>query len=287
MTLQCLKPFGTGSTSFGCGQCLPCRINARRVWTARLILESKLHHEQLFITLTYDQENLPPGEILVKRDYQLFLKRVRRAIQPQRISYYLAGEYGDRSGRPHFHAVLFGLGAVPGHYAGKKPIRDETARMLYSAWGNGSIHIATVNEATLAYACKHVSKTGRLDRQDERPPEFHSMSTRPAIGARAMDDYAQWFSTKGGAKYLAENGDVPLQFRHDGQFYSIGRYLAGKMRESLGYDPKAPDQTMLDASQRFNENRDKFGDEGMASQRRQSAAKARHTFSRQRSQVKL
>lgn len=99
---------------FPCGQCLPCRINKRRQWTTRLVLESFCHEESSFFTFTYNDENLPFTETglptLDSRQFQLFMKRLRKAL-PFSIRFYAAGEYGTKSRRPHYHAVFFGLPA--------------------------------------------------------------------------------------------------------------------------------------------------------------------------------
>ena len=60
-----------------------------------------------FITLTYNNENLPPGDELCKRDLQLFIKRLRK-VNPG-IRYFAIGEYGEEGKRPHYHAVIFNL----------------------------------------------------------------------------------------------------------------------------------------------------------------------------------
>lgn len=93
-----------------CGKCLLCRISRRQEWAMRMIHELNYHDEAMFLTLTYDDKNLPEDNSLCKRDIQLFLKSIRKAIIPKRIRYYFAGEYGSKSMRPHYHGIIFGLG---------------------------------------------------------------------------------------------------------------------------------------------------------------------------------
>ena len=93
---------------FGCGQCIPCRINRKRLWTHRLMLESFSHSDATFVTLTYDPEKYS-GESLRPEDVTKFLKRLRRKLEPKKLRYYLVGEYGDKTGRPHYHIALFGF----------------------------------------------------------------------------------------------------------------------------------------------------------------------------------
>src|SRR4051812_44934530 len=61
-----------------CGQCIGCRLERSRQWAMRLVHEKKLHSHSSFITLTYDDKNLPLGGTLIKRDFQLFMKRLRK-----------------------------------------------------------------------------------------------------------------------------------------------------------------------------------------------------------------
>lgn len=99
---------------FACGQCLPCRINKRRIWSTRLWLEAMAHADNLpMLTLTYSDDELPYSvdglPTLCKRDVQLFLKRVRKKLHPIKLRYYCAGEYGEHTYRPHYHILFFGV----------------------------------------------------------------------------------------------------------------------------------------------------------------------------------
>lgn len=90
-----------------CGQCMECRLAYSREWAIRITHEAQMHDKNCFLTLTYDDANLPEHGQLVKRDLQLFFKRLRKDAGPFR--YVAAGEYGDLKRRPHFHAAIFGL----------------------------------------------------------------------------------------------------------------------------------------------------------------------------------
>ena len=69
--------------------------------------EASTHDHNCFLTLTYDEANLPRHGQLLKRDLQLFFKRLRKLMGPFR--YVACGEYGDLRRRPHFHVALFGV----------------------------------------------------------------------------------------------------------------------------------------------------------------------------------
>lgn len=91
---------------FKCGRCVECMNDQSTAWAVRCFLESKHHKKNCIITMTYN-ERWNDGE-LHKRDYQLFLKRLRKAIAPAEIKYFVSGEYGSLYGRPHYHIIIFG-----------------------------------------------------------------------------------------------------------------------------------------------------------------------------------
>lgn len=129
-----------------CGKCLPCLINKRSDWSFRLMQEYKAASCAAFITLTYHPKFVP-DQGLSKRHVQLFMKRLRK-LCPERLRYFLVGEYGTRSGRPHYHIILF-------NYEGG-------LHRLYEAWSTvkgepfGIVHIGKVTEASIRYTTKYV-----------------------------------------------------------------------------------------------------------------------------------
>ena len=55
-----------------CGGCIGCRIDRSRQWALRCVHEASLHSTNSFITLTYNDENLPEGGSLIPRQFTLF-----------------------------------------------------------------------------------------------------------------------------------------------------------------------------------------------------------------------
>lgn len=116
--MQCTSPvFIPHVGSVPCGKCLSCRISKSREWSARLLHELSYWNSAVFITLTYDDFHLPKNNSLVKSDLQKFFKRLR-SYSNAKIKYFACGEYGDNKrhvdygtgqGRPHYHAIIFGL----------------------------------------------------------------------------------------------------------------------------------------------------------------------------------
>ena len=130
-----------------CGQCAECRAQYARNWANRLLLELQYHDSAYFVTLTYDDAHVPRSEskdgfphlTLDKRDCQLFFKRLRKAFPDDNIRYFLAGEYGDQTHRPHYHAIVFGLHlddlVLVGRNEFNQPYFDSSS--LFNVWQKG------------------------------------------------------------------------------------------------------------------------------------------------------
>ena len=168
-----------------CGQCTGCRLRKRKDWSTRMELEAYGHSKESiwFITLTYDDDHVPTqdtetGEIykgginiwkgvserprtaqtLSVEDTQLFIKRLRKAVK-EPLRYFLAGEYGDNTARPHYHMILYGW-----HPDDLKPIHKlsrhghYTSDKLVKIWGQGTVDIAQATPETYNYVAGYVTK---------------------------------------------------------------------------------------------------------------------------------
>lgn len=190
-----------------------------------MVLESYKHEHSCFVTLTYSPENLPHGSNLCPEDAQKFLKRLRKHYPPQSIRYYLVGEYGDTTQRPHYHLLLYGV-----------PIAD--SRIIADCWSRdkkplGHIVVGSVTFESAGYVAGYV--TNKLTKSDDprlggRHPEFARMSLRPGIGALAVPDIVDTLQTKHGCAQLALEGDVPTILQHGSRKLPLGRYLRSKLR---------------------------------------------------------
>jgi len=170
----------------------------------RCIHEAKLHSHNTMITLTYSDGNLPKFGSLRKRDFQLFMKRLRKHAR-KRLRVYPCGEYGERFKRPHYHACIFGY-----DFPDKTPVRvtvdgtHYTSDILSKIWGKGRVECTDVNFKTAAYVARYIlkKKTGKaalgytvFDKKTgeilgEREAEFSSlMSRKPGIGREWLEQY--------------------------------------------------------------------------------------------------
>lgn len=141
-----------------------------------MIAESYSHAHSVFTTLTYSEEELPENGSLSKRDAQLFLMRLRNELRRKEgrsFRYYLCGEYGDKTLRPHYHAILFGLSMA------------DMAK-IQNCWSKGITQTAEAQAHRFAYTAKYLKKTiikqGVDKYDDNRCKEFALMSKNPGLG---------------------------------------------------------------------------------------------------------
>ena len=179
-----------------CGQCYACRIAKSREWASRCVMESKLHTENCFITLTYNDEHLPSDLSLQKDDFTKFIKRLRKNTG-DKIRYYACGEYGDLYQRPHFHACLFGY--RPDDlvlFSVRSGVNLYTSSTLEKAWQyRGFVTVGDVTYDSAAYVARYVLKkiTGDLadSHYNGRTPEYTVMSRRPGIASGFFEKYSE------------------------------------------------------------------------------------------------
>lgn len=200
-----------------CGQCVGCRMQYSREWANRCMMELRYHDSAYFVTLTYDDDHVPKvyeadestGEAaglkalsLCKRDWQLFMKRLRKAFPDDSIRFFAAGEYGSITYRPHYHAIIYGL-----HLDDLKVYKQSTLGHTYynsdklsEVWKQGHVVVADVTWETCAYTARYVmkKKTGKESAFYETfgiEPEFTLMSRKPGIARQYFDDHPDMYES--------------------------------------------------------------------------------------------
>jgi len=190
---QCITPLtiknpkpnfdGTGThIEVPCGKCVPCVQRRASMWAFRLLQQEKVSKTSAFITYTYDNYHLPISDngypTLDTRDYQLYMKRQRKKIAKEygkdywkenAIKYYMVGEYGGRTERPHYHAIMFNL---PKNYI----INDHKIEEI---WQNGMVQVDQVTPASIRYVTGYLHKQlywSNYGENDDRKREFSRIS---------------------------------------------------------------------------------------------------------------
>lgn len=197
-------------------------------WAVRCQHEAQLHKSNLFVTLTYDDNELPQLGSLRYRDVQKFLKRLRKR---QRVRFFCAGEYGSVTGRPHYHLLLFNC-----VFADAKPWRQDSFRSasLEALWPHGASEFGFTTPGRCSYVAQYSLKKvlGRVESErhyevfdvrtgevlGRRKAEFATMSRRPGLGE-------SWFR-----KY--RDDVLPRDYVVvAGQRWPVPRYYLEKFRE--------------------------------------------------------
>ena len=180
-----------------CGQCVGCRIQRSQEWMIRCVHEAQMHHDNSFLTLTFNNEHMPPDRSISTRDLQLFMKKYRKKCGSN-IRFFACGEYGQPElitdgnlGRPHYHLLIFGH-----DFGDKYPWEKRRGNLLYRSplleqlWPHGFSTIGSLTTQSAGYVARYILKkvTGEVaddhyvwkDPSDDeifwRQPEFVTMS---------------------------------------------------------------------------------------------------------------
>lgn len=167
-TLNCLHPFYLISQRLfvPCGNCELCLKRYKTDWVLRISLEAaecaRQNKLSFFLTLTFDDDHCPPElDISI---IQKFFKRLRKSF-PERFSYFLSGEYGGQTARPHFHCVVMGVSN-----------EEFFISCVDRCWSTFGFYSASLlNYARAGYVTNYSLK--KLDYKDKRlPVGFYDMS---------------------------------------------------------------------------------------------------------------
>lgn len=241
--MTCVNPYVVSiGLAFGCGRCFYCRRQKAKVWTHRIILEAAQHKDNSFLTLTYNDDNIPKGGSLDPRHLQLFFKRLRKRIEPNKIRFFAVGEYGDTTRRPHYHAALFGYPPcnAPIVPRGTRCVCS-SCNCIASCWtlpngvSLGFISVGTLEPASAGYVAAYATKSMEKGDADITwptgcVPPFSRQSNRPGIGAGVCDDIASTLLQHD----FTELRDIPTHLSHGTDRRPLGRYLRNRIRARVG-----------------------------------------------------
>lgn len=191
-------PWSKSEFPLPCGRCIECKLEHARQWAVRITHEQQLWDENYFLTLTYDEAHAPRS--LHHPDFQAFMRRLR--YHQSGVRYFMCGEYGDNTGRPHYHAAMFNL-----HIADHRKWNEKltTSQWLDDLWQLGSIKIGALTfesaQYTAAYCTKKITgdkAKSHYERCDPRTgelysltPEYARMSLKPGLASGWLDKFSE------------------------------------------------------------------------------------------------
>lgn len=228
-------------------------------------LEAKAHPYSSFVTLTYSPDGLYRNEQgycdLSKRDVQLYLKRLRKVVEPLKIRYFACGEYGERGHRPHYHLIIFGL----------SPYLQSHVKAMVDAWSDsdlgaplGHVEVRECAHETIQYCAGYVCKKIVTKKDIKgRTPEFTLTSRKPGLGFAGILELAKLLERPDAKKWFSvmDNG-LPGSLRVDGRNLPLGRYVLDKLKDLLWIE-KTPglDNYLTDMAVKYFHTSDKFDHE--------------------------
>lgn len=225
-----------------CGKCIACKIQKRKEWSIRMLHELNSWDDACFLTLTYSEEHLPfypggaygpvpyPWPTLKKSDIQKFFKRLRRDLnnENRNIKYFACGEYGEKTQRPHYHAIVYGLGLS----------RNDRLQVMenwpFCDWKNSQIRkgsFGLVEPDSIQYVAGYINK--KFDNVVEYE-EYHKYGREPTF---------RILSQGIGKEYIYENAEQLFQngfITHRSVPQSIPRYYLDKL-DQIGLRPDVSD----------------------------------------------
>lgn len=150
-----------------CGRCISCKINRAEDWAHRMRWERDYFDDVSFVTLTYSDDFLPLDRSVDKYELQCFFKRLRKELGDRKIKYFACGEYGEEGGRPHYHAVIFGIAC------------DRDSEAVRQCWGKGNVSLSVFTSGRALYCAGYLLKEvdSRVDLRGCTPP-FALMSKK-------------------------------------------------------------------------------------------------------------
>lgn len=230
-----------------CGWCLECKLAKAKDWAARCVAEAKSSTASCFVTLTYNDHHLPLNDeghrTLVTRDMQLFFKKLLKKYPKKGIRRFYCGEYGDKKGRPHYHAIIFNYcpSDLVFYKKGKNGDPVYKSAELQRIWGKGFVTVGFVTAASAGYVARYTLKKAGIkpSKRNRRPnpafnpfydrlskenrginkylydkptkqPEFTNSSRRPGIGAAYWESHKQEIIANSGIYIKTPNKGVQV-----------------------------------------------------------------------------
>lgn len=208
--------WSNAAQSYPCGKCPKCLKERAKQWAFRIHQEMKHSKSAYFITLTYNDDNLPCSfngyPSLVKKHAQAFTKALKKRTGYGKLKYYICGEYGSLTARPHYHLILL------------NSTTSEIQSQIEKCWPYGHFRIDPCNLATIHYVTGYLNKPLIIQQSelDDRQKEFSSMSK--GLGANYLTPQMVNYHKKGQIGFITTKG---------GAIQKLPRYYSEKIFTKL------------------------------------------------------
>ncbi len=220
--MPCASPISidtkAGPINVRCKQCLNCRITKQSALSLRALLEFQTTLSGEFWTLTFadapENGDYKPFSKFLKR-YRIYNHREGNQLP---IRFLACGEYGGKTGRFHYHALI---------YNGLSPIPKASLTKL---WPHGFVYIGTVTPASIRYTARYTLKFAEKGRE-----AVASWSTKPPLGTDGMTELAQYMHRRGDRP-----DSPPTHLKIDGRNYACDlsmRTAFGRVFWGSDYNP--------------------------------------------------
>lgn len=173
-----------------CGKCLACKLYKSYQWSNRLMAEASDWNYCYFITFTFNDNNYDIEALSKKpmREYQLFMKRLRKKHPMLKFKYYATSELGGETLRFHYHAILYSQIDI---FYDRRYYKEKlwSSKELTNVWQNGGAYFAFATHDTMRYVANYV--------QDTKESIQHSFSRD--LGYKLMKDSKDGFYVVNGS----------------------------------------------------------------------------------------
>jgi hypothetical protein len=200
--------------SLPCGRCVSCKLSHAKEWATRICHEAQTAKISTYLTLTFDEDNLPADKSVHKAHIQKFIKRLRRRLEPLRFKYFACGEYGDERLRPHYHVIILGWEPLDKQFwsfskSGHKMYRST---FLEEVWPFGYVTVEDVTFNSAAYVARYSMKKTRDKKEyeiiDYETGEYNKLNEEFILMSKGIGkDWWNQFKTDTDKDYLL-SGDA-------------------------------------------------------------------------------
>lgn len=269
---MCKSPYWLADgTVTACHECWQCRERAINDWVGRCVAENKTSVGAHLVSLTYGRNRVNEADhervvALTYSDVQKFLKMFRRHGFP--VRYLVAGEFGGKKGRAHWHILLFWQKRIPPGIELDKdmfnlPRFDENGEQAVDEkgnpsfyWSHGFTHWSKLGAGSARYAVKYLQK----DMGDEVRQGHFSVSKKPPLGAAYFRGLAERYVAQGLAPQTLEYSYPDVKRRKEnGSLETIPFMLTAKSAElfldhyilTWGVDRPMPRSDLIERYQKW------------------------------------